>query len=93
MPKLYVKNVCHPTIRRQPREFYWCALAATSYWRPIRIAPDEEVLVGELSVEAIERIIAHHEQYGLVDACSLPLRPEFEGLAYRIVEEEPAQAA
>jgi hypothetical protein len=92
MAKLYIKNVIIPNNPRQRfHDFRWPGVNGGG---PIRIAPGTEMQIGgDLSPEIIERIVSHYERHGAVDARSLPLRPGFIGLAYRIAEDEPAQAA
>jgi hypothetical protein len=56
-----------------------------------RIAPGDTAEIGAgLRLAALERIIAHHENYGMVEAASLPLRPGFDGLAWSIEESTDA---
>jgi hypothetical protein len=88
MPSLYVRNVCpHPRTRRQSRDFNWLP-AHGDKWRSVQIEPDAEVLIDKLPDELITRAIEHRERYGdIVEAATLPLRPGFEGLAYRIEAE------
>ncbi len=88
MPSLFVRNICHPTTRRHRRTFDWLPSHGAT-WRSILIEPDAEVLIDKLPDELIVRSIEHREKYGdIVDAASLPLRPGFEGLAFRRVEAE-----
>jgi hypothetical protein len=88
VPNLYVQNVCHPSTRRQKRSFDWLPSYGAA-WRSKLIEPDAEVLIDKLPAELITRAVEHRERYhDIVDAASLPLRPGFEGLAYRVAEEE-----
>lgn len=87
MPSLFVRNICHPTTRRRIRGFDWLP-SSGARWRSILIEPDAEVLIDKLPAELITRAVEHRERYhDIVDAASLPLRPAFEGLAYRIEKE------
>ncbi len=87
MPTLYVQNVCHPSTRRQKRSFDWLP-SPGGKWRSVEIEPDAEVFVDKLPAELITRAVEHRERYhDIVDAASLPLRPGFEGLAYRVEAE------
>ena len=87
MPSLFIRNVSHTSTRRQTRGFDWLPTPGGK-WRSIEIAPDAEVLVDKLPDDLITRAIEHRARYGdIVDAALLPLRPGFEGLAYRIKAE------
>jgi len=87
LPTLYIQNVSHPSTRRHRRTFDWLPSHGAK-WRSIEIEPDAEVLIDTLPEDLITRAVEHRERYhDIVDAASLPLRPGFEGLAFRIEAE------
>jgi hypothetical protein len=87
MPQLLIRNTSSQHI-----QFNWLPNPAAP-WRARNIPPGAEVSLGDLPPGAIEKIIDFYERReAIVETASLPLRPDYRGLSYRLVDTTPEAA-